>query len=332
MQLLFIGGTRFSGYFASRNAVERGHTVTLFHRGKAGTTIPDADNILGDRETADIEQLRGRSFDAVIDMTGYLPGSVRKTAELLKGNVGRYLFVSSISVYASPPTPPIDEDSPLEVLPDPTVTEVTGATYGGLKVLCEQAVKEMFGDAATTIVRPGLIVGPRDPSHRFDYWVERIAGGGEVLAPDSPDFLTQIIDARDLGEWMIRLMETGTAETFNAVTTPFPFGELLDACKSVSGSEATLNYAPEAFLLAQGVKPWSEMPLWTGSADAGLSQCANTRAVAAGLTFRPLATTVRDTLDWINANRDEFEKRRKALPRDRERELLAAYHAHQAAA
>ena len=328
MHLLFIGGTRFSGFFASQNALERGHSVTLFHRGKSGTTLPGAETITGDRETDDIEQLRGRSFDAVIDMTGYLPGSVGKMAELLKGRVGRYLFVSSISVYASPAQPPVDETHPLEILPDPTVTEVTGATYGGLKVLCEQAVNEVYADAAT-MVRPGLIVGPRDPSNRFDYWVERIADGGEVLTPDSPDFLTQHIDARDLGEWMIRLVETGTSGTFNAVTAPLRFGELLDACKAVSGSDAAFTFAPEEFLRAQGVQPWSDLPLWTGAADAGLAQCSPARAIAAGLTFRPLTATVRDTLAWVNANRDEFEKRRKALTRDRERELLAAYHTYQ---
>jgi 2'-hydroxyisoflavone reductase len=331
MRLLFIGGTRFSGYFASTSAVERGHSVTLFSRGKAATVIPGAETITGDRETDDIEQLRGLPFDAVIDMTGYRPGSVRKTAELLKGTVGQYIFVSSISAYASPLTAPVDESHPLATLPDPTVTEITGETYGGLKVLCEQAVQAVFGEGVTgggaTIVRPGLIVGPRDPSNRFDYWVERIADGGEVLAPESPDFLAQFIDARDLGEWLVRLAETGTIGTFNAVNPPFPFGALLATCKTVSGSDAEFTFVPEEFLTAQSVSPWSDLPIWTGAADSALSNCDNQRAIAAGLTFRPLATTVSDTLAWINDNRELFEKRRAALSRDREREVLTAYHA-----
>lgn len=325
MHILFIGGTRFSGYFAALNALERGHQVTLFNRGRVGT-IPGTEAIIGDRETDDIEQLRGQTFDAVIDMAGYLPGSVRRTAELLKGNIARYLYISSVSVYSSPAQQPLNEDHPLEQLSDPTVTEVTPKTYGGLKVLCEGAVNAVYGHAAT-IVRPGVIVGPRDPTNRFDYWVDRVAGGGEVLAPDSPEVWTQFIDARDLAEWLIHLLETGTAGTLNAVTRSLHFGELLDTCKSVSGSDATFTYLPEAFLLEQGVQPWSDLPLWLPAADADFVHSSNQRALAAGLTFRPLATTVRDTLDWVNANRDEFDKRRKALTPDRERALLAAYRA-----
>ena len=331
MHILFIGGTRFAGYFAAQHALARGHRVTLFNRGKSGAPLgvfPGVEQVTGDRETADIERLRGRVFDAVIDMAGYFPRSVRALAGLLSGHVGRYLFVSTISVYAQPIQLPFDESHALEVLADPDVTEI-GPHYGGLKALCERAVTETFG-AAAIIARPGLIVGPRDPTHRFDYWVERVARGGEVLAPDSPDARVQFIDARDLGEWLVRLVEreptgAGAADVYNAVCAPLTLGAFLDACAAASGSDATFTWVPESWLLAQGVQPWADLPLWVGSADAAFTRAANQRAIAAGLTFRTLENTVRDTLAWVRANRDVFERRRGALSREREGRLLADY-------
>ncbi len=327
MKILVIGGTRFSGYFAVEHALASGHEVTLFNRGKSDPeAFPTAEKIIGDRD-ADVEKLRGRTWDAVIDMAGYVPRVVRKSTELL-ADVGRYLFVSTISVYADGIASGADEDAVLSGLSDPTTEEVSGENYGGLKVLCENVVTQTFG-ARATIVRPCVIVGPRDPTNRFDYWVERIAAGGEVLAPMRPSYPMEYIDARDLGEWMIRLLESDTAGVFNALgpaNPPLTLGAFFDACNAESGGDARFTWLNETFLLEQKISPWAELPFWATEADKAHCEMRNDRAIAAGLTFRPLATTIQDTLTWVRANPQIVNARRTAITRERETEALQAWH------
>lgn len=322
MKILFIGGTRFMGYFATQSALARGHDVTLFTRGKSSPdAFPNAENIHGDRD-ADIELLRGRKFDAVIDTSGYFPRVVRKSAELLAENVGQYLFISSISVYAEPLQPGGDENSPVIELSDPTVEDLE--FYGGLKVLCERVVEEVLPGRATN-VRAGLIAGPRDLTGRFDYWVRRVAQGGEVLAPATPDRRAQFIDARDLGEWVVRAVESKTMGIYNATgpDKPLTMGEVLDTCKTVSGSDAKFTWVDEKFLLEHEVEPWTGLPLWVPEDIQAIHMANVSRAVAAGLTFRPLADTVAATLAYLNEDmKAALERQQHTLPAEREQALL----------
>ncbi len=331
MKILFLGGTRFMGYFAAKYALARGHEVTLFNRGKsAPDAFPQAEQIVGDRD-ADIKRLRGRQWDAVIDTSGYVPRIVHKSAEVLADAVSQYLFVSSISAYAEPFTPGQDETAPLEVLADPT-TEDVSAHYGGLKALCERIVQDAQGKR-TLIVRPDVFVGPRDHTGRFDYWVRRVAKGGEMLAPASPDLPLQFIDARDLGEWMIRLVETQTTGIFNAVgpKQPLTWGEFLDTCKSVSGSDVYFTWVAEKFLLDHNVAPWQDLPLWLPEESKAGHMISNRRAIAADLTYRPLTETVTDTLNWLNEDMPAaLERQRNALSGEREQALLQEWHAKHA--
>jgi 2'-hydroxyisoflavone reductase len=302
VRLLVLGGTRFVGRHLVAAALERGHEVTLAHRGRTNPDLfPGIERLLGDRE-GDLSFLSGRRWDAVLDTCGYLPGPVRAAAEALAGSVERYVFVSTFSVYAQPRSPGADEDAPLASLPPGTPEAVTSETYGGLKVLCERAVNAALPGRAL-IVRPGLVVGPHDFTGRFSYWVWRFARGGEVLAPGGPDLPVQFIDARDLGEWLVRCAEAGTTGVYNAMGPgrPLTLGEVLAACREAGGGAATsVTWVEEDFLLEHGVEPWTGLPLWIpGSRGISFQSVDNRRACAAGLTFRPLAGTVRDTLTWL---------------------------------
>ena len=328
-KILIIGGTRFMGYFATAFALERGHTVTLFNRGLSNPdAFPAAETLRGDRDT-DVDLLRGRRWDAVIDTSGYVPRIVRKSTELLKDVVERYVFVSSISVYTDITAPGGDESLPVRTLTDPTVEEITGETYGGLKVLCEQVVENTLPGRAL-IVRPGLIVGPRDPTDRFDYWVRRVAQGGEVLVPGTPDYPVQGIDARDLGEWIVRMVEGQGTGTYNAVGPSQKMITLLDTTKQVSGSDARYTWVDEKFLLEHNVSPWENLPLWAKEEGKAYSLVSAARAVAAGLTFRPLEETVRGSLDWQNAHPELVKARSGPITPEREQSLLREWHEHQA--
>ena len=301
MRLLVLGGTKFLGRAAVEAALERGHEVTLFNRGETNPELfPDAEKLRGDRDS-DLSALEGREWDAVIDPSGFVPRVVRASAELLRGSVGHYVFVSSISVYDELGEPGFDEDARTVTLDDPTtedyLTQGPVNTYGGLKALCEGVVGEVFSEAHANI-RAGLIVGPHDPTGRFTYWPLRLAGGGDVLAPAVPERRVQFVDVRDLGDWIVRLAEGRTSGTFNAATPTLTMGELLETCNEVGGAEAQLVWVDEAFLLEQEVGPWMELPLWVSEADSWFEQADVARAVAAGLTFRPLEATVRDTLAW----------------------------------
>jgi 2'-hydroxyisoflavone reductase len=331
-RLLILGGTGFLGPQLVEAALARGHTVTLFNRGRTRPHLfPQLEKLRGDRQTGDLEALKGRSWDAVLDTSGYVPRVVRASAELLAPSVGHYVFISTISVYKELPRPGMDEEAPVATVEDPT-TEDVRQHYGALKALCEKAAEAAFPGRATHI-RPGLIVGPDDPTQRFTYWPVRVARGGEVLAPGSGEDPAQFIDVRDLAEWSLHTVESQTFGTFNATgpATPLSMRGLLEACKQASGSDATFTWADAAFLERQGVRAWMDMPVWvtpTGEL-AGMSSVSNARAVARGLKFRPVVETARDTLAWFRgqpAERQAELQKRAGLSPEREREVLAAWH------
>jgi len=318
VKVLLLGGPRFLGRGVADAALARGHDVTFFNRGKANPDLyPEVERIVGDRG-GDLAGLRGRSWDTVIDTSGYLPAAVRASAETLADS-GSYCFVSSISVYADLSTTNT-EDGLLAELGDLPDDELTDESYGPLKALCEDAVRDVFGERAL-VVRPGLIVGPYDPTGRFTYWPHRFARGGDVLAPAPPERMTQAIDVRDLGAWIVALCEHGVAGTFNATHPGFAWSELADACKAVSGSDTEITWVPDAFLLEREVGQWMELPLWI--AMAGAMEADVERALGAGLTFRPLEETVRGALE------DAETTDTAGLAPEREAELLAAWHARE---
>ena len=332
MRLLVLGGTRFLGRAAVEAALARGHEVTLFNRGKTNPELfPEVGKLRGDRD-GDLEALRGRAWDAVIDPSGYVPRLVRASAELLRGAVGHYVFVSSISVYAEPQPPGFDESAPLIELEDSAQEDIRAGpeAYGGLKALCEEVVAEAFPDAHVN-VRAGLIVGPHDPSGRFTYWPLRLAAGGTVLAPGEPTRQVQFVDVRDLADWMVSIAEARTVGTFNATgpEPPVTMRQLLETCDAVGGADARLEWVGEPFLLEQRVGEWMELPLWVSEAENWFLQADVSRALQAGLRFRPLADTVRDTLMWAQESAAPLVTPGQAgtagLDPQRERELLDAW-------
>lgn len=327
--LLILGGTRFLGPEIVEAAKASGWTITLFNRGKTNPGLfPDLEKLQGDRN-GDLKSLAGRTFDAVIDTSGYFPRQVRDSAGLLgKQGAKQYVFVSSISVYASLGKPGVDETAPVAVLKDPAVEKVTEETYGGLKALCEAAAEAAM-PGRTTNVRPGLIVGPNDGTDRFTYWPVRVAKGGEVLAPNTPADPVEVIDVRDLAAWIVKTIDTKTFGVFNATSAPIRVGDMLDACKAASGSDARFTWVSAAFLKEQKVEEWSDLPVWTSpeGSDAGGGLVKNARAVAAGLTFRPLKTTAKDTLDWWKKQpKERTAKLKSGLGEEREKAVLAAWH------
>ena len=326
MRILIIGGTHFLGRHLVESGLERSHEITLFNRGKSNPGLfPHLETILGDREE-DIEKLKGRIWDAVIDTSGYFPRIVRLSAQVLEPSVTRYVFISSVSVYENFKKVGINETDPVGKIQDETVEEITGETYGPLKALCEQVVRDIFGTDRTLIIRPGLIVGPHDPTDRFTYWPVRVARGGDVLAAEKPDAPIQIIDVRDLAEWTIKLIEEQASGTYNATGPGYELtlGRLLDMSKQVSGSDATFRWAGVDFLNQNKVEAWSDLPVWVPDDEegAGFSRIDVSKAIAAGLTFRPLEDTVRDTLEWAKERPSEHAWR-AGLTAEREQQLLA---------
>jgi 2'-hydroxyisoflavone reductase len=321
MRILVLGGTQFLGRHVVESALAAGHDVTLFNRGETRPGLfPGVEHLRGDRDGA-LDAVRARDFDAVVDTSGYVPRVVAATVDAL-GAIGHYTFVSSISAYADLSTPPTEE-SPVAVLAEPS--EDWQAHYGALKALCEQAVRDRF--PAAFIPRPGLIVGPWDPSGRFTYWPARVAEGGRVLAPAPAGAATQIIDARDLASWIVRAAETGLAGTFNAIGPQTTMGDLLETCVAMSGSGANLEWVDPDFLAAHDVGEWMELPLWLHSPEyAGMATARNDRAVAAGLTFRPVAETIADTLAWTRSGEAPTDPP-AGLDRAKEQQLLAAWDA-----
>ena len=324
MKILILGGPKFLGRAMIDSALAAGHHVTVFNRGQTNADLyPAVEKLRGDRD-GQLDTLKDREWDAVIDNSGYVPRIVRQSADLLAGHVGKYIFISSISVYADLSQPGIDEDAPVATLEDETTEDIASA-YGGLKVLCEQTVQDIYADQ-TLVIRPGLIVGPHDPSHRFTYWATRAAQGGDMLAPQSADYPMQVIDVRDLAAWTIRMAEANGSGVFNATgpAIPLTFGEMLNTAREVAQSNANPVWVSEEFLLEHEVAPWSEIPLWLPG-NSGWSQVNIDRALAAGLTCRPLDETMRDTITW--AKTQELPDPPPAgLSHDREAELLRKWH------
>ena len=325
MNLLILGGTKFLGRHIAEMALARGDGVTLVHRGQTGADLfPQAQHLLCDRNLGLAEAIAAtprKGWDVCIDTSAYFPRQVRLAAAALDAHVGRYVFVSTISVYRAFAEPGMNEDAPTAVLPDPNVEVVNGDTYGGLKRLCEEAALAAFG-ARCLIARPGLIVGPWDPTGRFTYWPQRIARGGTVLAPGLPTAPVQFIDARDLAAWLLHNADAGMQGTFN-LTGPaavLSMGELLDAARAALNPAATLRWVDEAWLLGESVKPWSELPIWLPPDAKALHQIDIGRALATGLHCRPLAQTLADTLAWADGR--ELPASMGLTP-EREADLLA---------
>jgi 2'-hydroxyisoflavone reductase len=336
LNILILGGTGFTGPHQVAYALARGHKVTVFNRGRQGNPWPGrVEELIGDRNTGDLKALEGRTWDVCIDNPTTLPFWVRDAGRTLSGHVGHYIFISTISVYASDATPGQDETGPLNAYKgaDPMAETMTslqadmGGLYGALKAVSEQEARRRFGPA-TTIIRPGLIVGPGDETDRFTYWPVRLARGGEVLAPGDGSDPVQIIDARDLAEWTVRMAEARTVGVFNATGPAHVLTTLamLEAVGDAVHSTAHLNWAPDAFLDAQKVNAWSDMPVWVpGHGDtAGFARRSLARALAAGLTFRPLPLTAADTLAWFQTRPADRQAKLKAgLTPEREAGLLA---------
>jgi 2'-hydroxyisoflavone reductase len=326
-RILILGGTGFLGPKTVAAAVARGHEVTIFNRGKREKLLPletKVEHLYGNRDPdlpADdekgpdgkllhpdasprgLEQLVGRTWDTVIDNSGFYPRMVTASAQLLAKHASQYIYISSISAYDVNPEHGGDETTRLATLADPTV-ETMGKdfeNYGGLKALCERAAEAAFPGRAA-IVRPGYIVGPGDPTDRFTYWPIRIARGGDTLAPGSPDDPLQWIDVRDLADWLVTLAEHGTAGPFNAIGPPSPgrWGDVLNTCVDASGGPATLAWVPAAWLEQNGMGGEDAFPIWVPPVGkfAGFHRWNNDRAEAAGLTFRPIADTVKAILAW----------------------------------
>src|SRR5881275_552946 len=335
LRILILGGTGFTGPFQVKYALSRGHKVTVFNRGKThpGELPKEVEQLTGDRN-GQLEALKGKKWDVCIDNPTTLPAWVRQAAQFLKGNVERYIFISTISVYADTSTGP-DENTPLAKYegadPFKETLEAMKAsgykTYGPLKALSEQETQKWFLDKSL-IIRPGLIVGPRDETDRFTYWPVRIDRGGESLAPGKPSDPVQFIDARDLAEWTIRMAENRETGIYNATgpAKPLEIGQMLNEIKDALHSNATFTWLPSDFLQQQKVEAWSDMPVWAGD-ELGLARTKIDRALAKGLTFRPLAETSRDTLVWFRSLPQERQsKLRAGLTPEREAEVLAAWH------
>lgn len=339
LRILILGGTGFTGPFQIQYALQRGHKITTFNRGKThpGETPGEVEQLIGDRN-GQLDALKGRQWDVVIDNPTSAPVWVRDAAQILKGNVDRYVFISTISVYANTGKPGTDESAPLAKYTGPdamkesreTIIASQFALYGPLKALSEQEAEKWF-PKKTLIIRPGLIVGPRDETDRFSYWPVRVDRGGEVLAPGAPSDPVQFIDGRDLAEWTIRMVENGETGIYNATgpAKKLGMGEMLETMKNALKSNAKFTWVDADFLEAQKVAPWSDMPVWIPprGEEAGGNQISNQRAVAKGLAFRALAETTRDTIKWLKSKSQDRQSKLKAgLTPEREAEVLAAWH------
>lgn len=325
MKVLVLGGTGFVGKHLVRSLQRHGHAVTLFNRGKTSPDcFPELETILGDREVSH-DGLRGRTFDAVIDTNGRRPAVVREAATLLQDRVGHYSFISSISAYAAfsggDQLQTIDENAPLADLPPDQYDDCTASTYGGRKAACERMILDELGGKAL-IIRPGLVVGPEDSTDRFTYWPVRFAEGGKILAPGTGEDPVRLIDARDLADWMTMLIERAENATFNAVgpEISLTMKDLLSACAAASGTVSETVWASEDFLIQHGVKAWTDMPVWA----PGFASIDISRPLGAGLKFRPIIDTARDTLIW---SREVGLKRpmQAGLTPDHEAKLLQAW-------
>lgn len=328
MRLLVLGGTVFLGRHVVEIALSRGHEVTLFHRGRHGRDLfPQVHRVLGDRDGG-LSALGGWPWDAVVDTCGYVPRVVGQSVQFLAERCRLYVYISTVSVYADLTKPGADETAPLATLADPETEEINGETYGPLKAACDALVSREIGEKAL-IIRPGLIVGPWDPTDRFTYWPVRLAAGGEVLVPDETDAPVQFIDVRDLAEWTVTMCERGEPGIYNAVGPEggYTFGKLIERCVTHAPPNTVVTPVSEHFLVTQGVQPWSDLPLWMSADDPyrGMEAVDGSRGWAAGLRTRDPEDTVADTLAWYRAEYDD-RPLRAGMSRERERELLRLWH------
>ena len=323
MDFLVLGGTKFVGRHIVRTAIDRKHHVTLFNRGQTNPDLfPEIEKLVGDRD-GDLSPLRERTWDTVIDTCGYVPRIVRKSARTLSNHTDLYTFISTISVYTSFEEKGLAEDDPVGSRGYEKEEDITGDSYGPLKALCEAALQDEIQGRAL-IIRPGLIVGPHDSTDRFTYWVRRGAQGGDILAPAPPEQSVQFIDARDLASWTLDMIESGQTGVFNATgpENPLTLSKLLQTCCGSSEEEARLIWVDGTFLLNAGIDPWSHLPMWLPEPEnAGLMAIDCSRAINAGLCFRPLKTTISDTLIW-DRSRDLSAPMKAGLEPSREAELL----------
>jgi 2'-hydroxyisoflavone reductase len=339
LRILILGGTGFTGPHQVRYALSRGHQVSLFNRGREPNPWPgQVEELIGDRNSGDLKALAGREWDVCIDNPTTLPFWVRDAGRALTGHVGQYIFISTISVYASDKTPADETDSLTPYTGKDPMAETQGSLkadigglYGPLKAVSEQEAQRQFPNK-TTIIRPGLIVGPGDETDRFTYWPVRLARGGEVLAPGDGRDPVQFIDARDLAEWTIRMAEQRALGIFNATgpARELSMKAMLDGIGQGVGAHPPLTWVAADFLEARKAEPWSDLPVWvpaTGDTN-GFARRDIRRALTAGLTFRPLPTTAADTLAWFRSQTAERQARLKAgLAPERETALLAAWRA-----
>jgi len=327
MKILIIGGTRFLGRALTEAIVDQGHELTLFHRGQSNPDYrSEVPRILGDRET-DIEKLAGHQWDVVIDTCGYFPRIVQISADYLKDKVNKYVFISSISAYKSTDEIGITEAAELDRMDDPTLEEITGESYGPLKVLCEEVVQEQYGENAI-IIRPGLIIGPHDPTNRFTYWVNRMRGEGPVLAPGDGTFPVQVIDARDIADFILTLLDNDETGTFNVVgpDQPMPLNEVLSVIADAVNNHPDITWIENEWLLDHDVTPWMEMPLWIPNDEgAALMQVNIDHAKNKGMTFRPLSQTIKDLADWYDSISGDNQEWGAGMSSDKEKELLKTY-------
>lgn len=331
LNILILGGTNFIGPYQVQYALDRGHTVTLFNRGKTNPALfPNVEKLTGDRNN-DLKSLEGRKWDVVIDISATNPDWVALSGRVLENAVKRYVFISTRSVYYDTSRVPMTADAPLFSRENTPVPAGQPLPYGLAKAISEQTLRERFGNRLL-VVRPSLVVGPGDTTDRFTYWPLRIERGGEVLSPGDGTDPVQFIDARDLSEWVIRLVEMGTTGYYNALgpQTPRSFAELLHGIKAVTTSNATFTWVDTDFLLANRVRPYQEMPVWQPARDGkeGFARFDISREVALGLTFRSLAVTTKDTLDFYHAQTPERQAQLRAgISAQREQEVLAAWRA-----
>ncbi len=340
LNILFIGGSGFIGPHMVRRAQARGHTVTLFNRGRTNPHLfPEVEKLIGDRDGG-LGVLEGRNWDAVIDTSGYIPRVVRDSAQLLNNDTNRYLFISTGDVYADFIEPGLDENYPLDSIDDPT-NEDPSKYYGPLKVLCEQAVQQIYGERAT-ILRPGWIIGSGDYNPISSYWPMRVSHGGEVLAPGDPTDPVQIIDAYDLARFVIKILEENISGVYNTMgpESPLSWGEFLYGIRAVTNSKMQFTWVPAQFLAEINVSAMTDMPIWFPPLDdyptpapfepgaKGFAQMSAAKAIEAGLRFRPLANTAKSIITEFKKRGEawETEKRRFGLSLEREAEVLAAWH------
>ena len=338
LNVLILGGTGFIGPHMVREAQRRGHTLTLFNRGRTNSDLfPDVEKIKGDRN-GDHSEIAGRKWDVVIDNSGYIPRHVETAARVLSPNVDHYVFISTISVYASF-AEPNHEGSPLAQLDDETVEQVTGETYGGLKVLCEKRAATEMGDERLTVLRPTYICGPGDHTDRFSYWPIRTARGGEMIWPGGPEYPTQIIDVRDLAQFTFDAVEQRVSGTYNMVNPPgsYTMGDLLRDSVSASGADVAPIWVDEDFIeMARNeytVSNRGMFPVWHGLSGeyAAVSSISDERAKAAGLVARPVSETIAALLSWWKTLPEERQADlRSGIPADIEAELITRWRAQQA--